>query len=292
MRALIEQNLDGYAGSGDVYVIRHLTSETGRTLNGKKCRIMGHNGKRLEVQLLDDPNASREGYRLLPRNLLPVRQAFVPPPGPPLDDGVLVRELRAAMAHTAVRDLVGPDSERQDAQARVDYARRYVDQGQVPPPSKCVDPMCPTPPHSMLAVMAEFAPCCSGDQVVDFHRFASGTVGTGQECAVCMEAVTGHTPALGMPCGHVFHRACAGEWLANNDTCPTCRFELGGPGVEYAEMLADRDERVRIRLREWFISGMCDRCQATYQEADPLAVIKDMATGAALLVPRSQLGRG
>lgn len=28
MRALIEQNLDGYAGSGDVYVIRHLTSET------------------------------------------------------------------------------------------------------------------------------------------------------------------------------------------------------------------------------------------------------------------------
>lgn len=135
---------------------------------------MGHNGKRLEVQLLDDPNASREGYRLLPRNLLPVRQAFVPPPGPPLDDGVLVRELRAAMAHTAVRDLVGPDSERQDAQARVDYARRYVDQGQVPPPSKCVDPMCPTPPHSMLAVMAEFAPCCSGDQVVGkIARWAS-----------------------------------------------------------------------------------------------------------------------
>ncbi len=48
---------------------------------------------------------------------------------------------------------------------------------------------------------------------------------------MCMEAVTGETPALGMPCGHVFHRACAGTWLANNDTCPTCRFQLGAPGT-------------------------------------------------------------
>ncbi len=48
---------------------------------------------------------------------------------------------------------------------------------------------------------------------------------------MCMEAVTGEAPALGMPCGHVFHSDCAGTWLAEHDTCPTCRFRLGGPGA-------------------------------------------------------------
>lgn len=105
-----------------MHVIRHLTSDKGRALNGRTCRIVGHNGTRLEVVLLEGgraaggspgtqpagPSAAAagpapkapapKGFLLLPKNLLPARSAFAPPPGPPLDDDVVVRELQAGEA--------------------------------------------------------------------------------------------------------------------------------------------------------------------------------------------------
>ncbi len=138
----------------------------GLTLNGKRCRITGHNGTRLEVQLLDDPNSR---HLLLPRNLLPEGEAFVPPPGPPLEDDMIVRQLHATLPHFA-----GAGNDRPDVRARVGYVRQFVNRGEVPPPSKCVDPMCPVDAaHPMLAVAAVVAPCCAGDQIVgEFARRA------------------------------------------------------------------------------------------------------------------------
>lgn len=125
---------------------------------------------------------------------------------------------------------------------------------------------------------------------MEFKRFNTGLVGSGGECAVCMEALQPEQRAISFPCGHEFHSKCVKPWLESNNTCPTCRFKLSMPGLEYTFMMKDYDKQLTARLREWFISGFCERCQAVYMEADPLMVIPDPSGGPGRLVPRSRLG--
>lgn len=48
-------------------------------------------------------------------------------------------------------------------------------------------------------------------------------------CAICLEGLIGELPEcrsrglLRLPCGHVFHGACAEPWLVREATCPMCR---------------------------------------------------------------------
>jgi hypothetical protein len=51
-----------------------------------------------------------------------------------------------------------------------------------------------------------------------------------QVCAVCngrlfpRTRVGRNADAYALtPCGHVFHRECAEQWVRRNQTCPTCR---------------------------------------------------------------------
>ncbi|KAF5178649.1 E3 ubiquitin-protein ligase ring1-like protein [Thalictrum thalictroides] len=45
-------------------------------------------------------------------------------------------------------------------------------------------------------------------------------------CTVCMEELmTGEDLAV-MPCLHVFHKECIGQWLKTTNTCPLCRFTM------------------------------------------------------------------
>ena len=52
---------------------------------------------------------------------------------------------------------------------------------------------------------------------------------------------------------------------------------------------ADAEEALLTRLKEWVVSGMCERCQATFHEADPLVSIPCGPDGAVRLVPQSSL---
>lgn len=48
------------------------------------------------------------------------------------------------------------------------------------------------------------------------------TPADGEVCTVCCDG--GDKAWLKLPCGHVFHRSCATEWLTNRQkTCPLCR---------------------------------------------------------------------
>lgn len=42
------------------------------------------------------------------------------------------------------------------------------------------------------------------------------------ECVICMESINSGI-ARALACGHVFHRACIENWLADATTCPICR---------------------------------------------------------------------
>jgi hypothetical protein len=50
----------------------------------------------------------------------------------------------------------------------------------------------------------------------------------GATCSVCLTPVTGVGSEEHMlnPCGHLFHKACLMQWLAQAPTCPTCRADL------------------------------------------------------------------
>ncbi|RUS14951.1 hypothetical protein BC937DRAFT_93117 [Endogone sp. FLAS-F59071] len=65
-------------------------------------------------------------------------------------------------------------------------------------------------------------------------------------CAICQDIFTtdpSSSPVRQMPCGHLFCEPCLFQWLAQSNTCPTCRFEI----------LTDNDEYntgVHRRMRE------------------------------------------
>ncbi len=54
------------------------------------------------------------------------------------------------------------------------------------------------------------------------------------------------------------------------------------------DRLQDANRRLAVRFREWFISGMCERCQLAFHESDPVVSVTD-ADGTTTLMPRSHL---
>ena len=49
----------------------------------------------------------------------------------------------------------------------------------------------------------------------------------GTTCVVCMEMFEDGTTIAELPCGHFFcDGGCAGQWLKQSNSCPTCRAKL------------------------------------------------------------------
>ncbi len=40
-------------------------------------------------------------------------------------------------------------------------------------------------------------------------------------CVICLDEINDNQRAL--PCAHVFHAACVGEWTKKSKSCPICR---------------------------------------------------------------------
>ncbi|GMH37688.1 hypothetical protein BSKO_05561 [Bryopsis sp. KO-2023] len=45
------------------------------------------------------------------------------------------------------------------------------------------------------------------------------------QCHICMESFNEKSHARELPCKHVFCTQCIFQWLADHDTCPTCRWK-------------------------------------------------------------------
>jgi len=69
-------------------------------------------------------------------------------------------------------------------------------------------------------------PRASPQAIADLERVHVGPGETHDNCVVCMEAPKEGDELWRMPCGHTFHSACLEPWLAERNTCPTCRHEL------------------------------------------------------------------
>ena len=54
----------------------------------------------------------------------------------------------------------------------------------------------------------------------------SGVSAGEHECAVCKDDLEHAANCRRLPCNHLYHSDCILPWLATNNSCPVCRFEL------------------------------------------------------------------
>ena len=96
-----------------------------------------------------------------------------------------------------------------------------------------------------------------------------GTKGPCCECAVCQEHFMAGDEMIELPCSHVFHTLCLTPWLQKQNTCPTCRYELGktvkiGEESENPAVLpADEDPGI---LADFFALGLGSAAPAVREE--------------------------
>lgn len=68
------------------------------------------------------------------------------------------------------------------------------------------------------------------------------------ECSICLDELVLGSPALRIPCGHLFHEDCIEDWLKKSNECPVCRFELPTDDAQYEEGRRARMADRKIRL--------------------------------------------
>ena len=70
-------------------------------------------------------------------------------------------------------------------------------------------------------------------------------------CVVCLDEQRVGDKAMRLPCGHLYHRDCAVDWLLKHCTCPNCRYELESDSASFErgrlERMSKRKPRYRLR---------------------------------------------
>jgi len=66
------------------------------------------------------------------------------------------------------------------------------------------------------------------------HQCHLNVVKNKNECVVCRDLFETSQKVIQLPaCGHIFHEACALQWLTHHNACPYCRRELPTDDEEY-----------------------------------------------------------
>ena len=263
---------------GRRYRLFGLTSDRGRGLNGRVVKVEGRQkppGTRLIVRFVDDEAAAgilvaRDSLQAIEFGNFEARRPD------PIPESELRRMLSIAVDTHA-------EFGRPDVEARIALIRRYLN-GDRLGPIRCMDTLCPADiDDPLVRNLQQIRMACSGDGFVSFDKFNEGLYGNGTSCAICLDEIPMNSAkVVGFPCLHIFHDQCARKWLAKDDHCPSCRYQLPMAGSAYD---FDGPAQCLIRVKEWFISGMCQRCQANYQERDPFVVVGES------LILRSELPR-
>ncbi|KAJ8604023.1 hypothetical protein CTAYLR_003384 [Chrysophaeum taylorii] len=118
---------------------------------------------------------------------------------------------------------------------RAGFSAALADQGRVGPP-----------PTSQAALAKLPVVRVSADDLAQDENAA---------CCVCLEKHSVGDPVLRLPCGHLYHEACAMSWLKEHCTCPNCRYELPTDDADYE---AGRKARMRHRRPRYRLGELMD----------------------------------
>jgi hypothetical protein len=279
--------LDGYyqsyATPGKVHVVNHLRSEKGRAMNGKRAVTVGLDppgeNRRVQVRLLDDQQKPTGGtIRLKPKNLISPSNYCSKPSENQITKVEAIGFLKKAMEN-AIKDGLGkvPDPEEaRDPYRRIQHVQECLkSEDNLPSSITCTDFMVPEEDMNFFEKLKwNLAPACCGDGSINFQRFGEGVIaGKNDECSICLDAILGDL--IRLPCNHRFHVNCVKPWFHDQGqhTCPTCRTPLVNSWDSY--VIEKTNEHIQKRFDEWFLSGMCERCQAVNMENDPVVVVTE-----------------
>ncbi|KAJ1260007.1 hypothetical protein BS78_10G199300 [Paspalum vaginatum] len=95
-------------------------------------------------------------------------------------------------------------------------------------------------PGHLADAAAGGAPPAARAAVERLQVAAVGGEEAAQGCAVCKDGIARGELATRLPCGHFYHGACIGPWLAIRNSCPVCRYELPTDDPEYERRRARR----------------------------------------------------
>lgn len=75
-----------------------------------------------------------------------------------------------------------------------------------------------------------------------------GSLGGGDSCAVCLEAIENDDEIRGLKCGHCYHQTCIDQWLTGfRATCPLCKRDSCIIGSSADETSADEQRYAQDR---------------------------------------------
>ena len=278
MNLVLESFFNDAGRPGQIRVLTHLNSEKGKAMNGRRCVVVGvdppsiafHN-RRLHVKLLDPNDSTKavgKALKIKTKNVILPEHYCSAKKEPTLSKEVVIKFLKDAVRHGIAEghDRLAEDGEAaRDRYERMKLIQEYLRHDELPPTREmvCMDSQIPQNQQNEFELLKSIVtPACAGDGHVDFQCFGEGIIANGKdimtECPICQEFI--QDDLIRLPCNHRFHLNCVREWVQRHNNCPTCRKELKHPLDTYIFPIAD--DQVQTRFKEWFITGMCERCQA------------------------------
>ena len=275
---LVDHFFESFGPPGSIMIVNHLQSERGRAMNGRRVVVVGADppkeNRRIQVKLLD-PNTQKPTGGILQiktKNLVDPENYCTVPSRSTLKKDEAIQFLQRGL-QKSIADGLGKRPKPEDARdpyRRIELVKKCLP-CDLPEKSKCMDLMVEDP-NEFEHLKSLVVPACVGDGNVDFTRFGCGIIGNGQDgCTICQTDIQGDL--IRLPCNHRFHVDCVKPWLKEHTSCPSCRKELTNPWETYLFEISN--QQIQKRFDEWFVSGMCERCQAVNHEDDPVVTVTD-----------------
>ena len=274
--------------------IAHLTTERGRTLNGKTCKAVKFtadfsNNPDMRLQCLIE--GGEKPILVKGDNLIPVEANVMQSlmqGSSPLSDDVIILGLEQALAqHRGYTD-------RKDLEHRIHLYRQLLDKLKCAPKNSgsknaLKDEDYCFPCGASFAnngrdfestfdyIMAKCRPACVGNTQLDVRFMDLGLKGNGTAtCTICSEVLDASPDSnrqellVTLPCVHMFHHSCLCNWLQSdlgrrNWNCPTCRQQVPHNLSRYR---VNYEAQLMNRFHEFLLSGYCPKCIIWVMEKD------------------------